>query len=776
MGQGIKCGDIHGSNCACILESNWRFCPQCGSIAGGVKLPTVQAITSSLPSVVIEVIQVGPEPVTVQFYLKAPNGYERRINTRQVKGSQSLEVVLKEGEAEIDGLMLTAVVEDSYRPLISESDVAGLSGIWQPREPTSKVTYLRRQADVQHSIQIEPELIFLHQGRASAKVAFRAQTPHPVPISPPTSTGSVFFQPDGRIPRTLDSREPLRGTVSAMTFGEGEIGTISMADASASVIGLKPAKTVRSPVYRISIDFGTSGTSVVIRSHRVKWFATMAGESARFPSAVLLRQGSTRLYGQEAIDKYLSTGGRGSFLVTELKKLLQTEDEMVPGTRTSIDELLAWYLRQILQDVILPKLKSLEDGGSIEGLEMEFVFTLPVLDGAESRAQYERRMRQAVEAAEFPQYGQVHWLNEPESALLSLIFAQGFDEEAEPEGASKLPAFADHDRVLVFDSGGGTTDICTATVVYEAGRFRLTNVKSASLELNELKAEKKVISRDFGGTTVTQTLGALLYLDAGDTSKTAFRALLKEDHRQEEFPVTRLNWVGEPRPWFHTFGQFYHRLENAKRTLCSSDADRANIVQEGMPLHRAHLDECIDILLADLDEKLIKICDDAFGRGVRPNVVVCVGGNSFVSQIPEAVQRVLHGSSMVRLSSKIINCAVAFGGVCLGEVLLPPLPYDLEVVDEQRDEAILDIKRDNPMEKSYANEHVLEMPPGGEHQFGVYALHGEKRGLQKTVVIRNPWETSEIITTQFLMEGGRLRVRAYCMDKDEQVYAEDLDL
>lgn len=781
MGQGIKCGDIHGSNCSCVLDPEWSFCPACGSKAGGVKLPTVLAIAADAPSVIVEVAQIGPEPVTTHFFLKAPNGYERRIATRQVKGSQSLEVPLQEGEALIDGLMLAAVVDDSYRPPVADGDLSSLSGIWEPREPTSKVTYLRRQAEVPHSLRIEPELIFLHKGAKSARIAFRASSPHPIPVTPPTSTGSVFFQPDGRIPRSLDIRESLTGTVSTMSFAEGEMGTISIGDnrggsATASVIGLEPAKTVRSPVYRISIDFGTSGTSIVVRSHRVKWSATMAGESARFPSAILLRQGATRLYGQQAIDKFLSTGGRGSFLVTELKKLLQTEDEMVPGTRTEIDELLTWYLRQMLQDVILPKLRTLEGGAPIEGLEMEFVFTLPVLDGGESRARHETRMKAAVAAAEFHKYGQVNWLDEPESALLAMIFAQGFDETAEDASGHRPPAFSHNDRVLVFDSGGGTTDICTATVVYEDGQFRLTNVKSSSLDLEELYQQDKVASRDFGGTTVTQTLGALLYLESGETSSNAFRALLREDHRREDFPVTQQNWVGEPKPWFQIFRQFYHRLENAKRTLCASDADRANIVEGGLPLHRSYLDDCVDLLLRTLDEKLIKICDDSFGRGVRPNVVVCVGGNSFVRQIPEAVQRVLSGSSMARLSSKIVNCAVAFGGVCLSEVLLPPLPYDLEIVDEELGETVLTIRHDNPMEKSYANEHVLTIPARGEHRFGIYAIYGDQRGRQKSVVISNPWDTKEIISAQFLMQNDKLKVRAYCADKDKEVYAEDLDL
>ncbi|MBX7136084.1 MAG: hypothetical protein K1X67_25725 [Fimbriimonadaceae bacterium] len=345
---------------------------------------------------------------------------------------------------------------------------------WVPRPLRTHFVDLEAGLAQGPELIAEPSALFFSAGqeRRALKLVNRGDLPATLDV--------VQLPPGMRLDGTLTMRELLPGQSVTLTIVRSDsalAGSVEVLDRGEPLLSIPaillpapPAKMVAR--YVVGIDFGTSNTTIGIRDTRTEQveFLTDPGASApltRFPSVVLLR-GPDSLnwaYGTTALAEFDPNRHQ---IVHELKTYLRSDRE--PFARKwetcTVDAILAWYLRRLRLDIIEPALVKLSPGSAPD---VHFVFCLPVLDSGPQYELQRLRMERAIAAAGFGEMGEISFQYEPVAA--ALFFLQGHKSGAPPH------TFDDGEAILVFDSGGGTTDITLFTARETAGEIAMEDVR-----------------------------------------------------------------------------------------------------------------------------------------------------------------------------------------------------------------------------------------------------------------------------------------------------------
>ena len=261
-----------------------------------------------------------------------------------------------------------------------------------------------------------------------------------------------------------------------------------------------PARGVHQPKdFVVGIDFGTSNTSVFCmetRSKNVEPVALAGDGKARRETALFAPRDHPELWQAISLE-----GAAKEDRIYNLKTLVRQDNDPF------VDELLKFYFKQLLRRGITAYLA---ERNPDDERPVEFVFTIPVLDGEgnEQNIAYRERVLSAARAAGFESQDEndtkdwtISTMLEPYAGALEVVC-----------GGLFARTIADGHRILVVDSGGGTTDVTL-------GRVRL---RAGVAELEEVRNYSGTVAGDqFGGERATYWLGMTWAASAPDGSRAA---------------------------------------------------------------------------------------------------------------------------------------------------------------------------------------------------------------------------------------------------------------
>lgn len=570
----------------------------------------------------------------------------------------------------------------------------------------------------------------------------------------------------------LERTDPDAKPGELVVFGTkaGAPGSVTPAElALASVLPIVPISPPIRATRVIGVDFGTSNTSVVFRDTTDDFVKFLPGEDTalgeRWPSAILVKGRSSAdwIFGQAAIDGYLPGKHR---LVNELKTYLRRSDEPCEEwlPECSKQRLLAWYLSELRRQVIEPFLAEY-DGPVTQ--EVHFVFSLPVLDSGELADLQKLRLMEAIQAAGFgdpTDESKFSYPTEPECAAMFFLRQSRTD-------SSRFP-FDDGDRILVFDSGGGTTDIALCTVKVQGNDMSLgSDIRQVGAYTPE--GRRADPSMQFGGTTVTQGLGFIT--NKAKPDKLLPIALSEHQLPPEmysEFDSTESAGLAPEDPdrypysrWYNRFKKMYERFEHAKLDLSNdSTISKSLLYAEGLYdltedlyVEREWLNQVVDVDMEPLIRSMIQdLFPDPLDRS-KIRYAFAIGGNSNLAQVrkwlePHFLNR------MADLDRAERNLAVPGGAVFLYNTRFSFLPYDMWLVDEASGK---ELARFGSKAARHAPwEHHIPVSAGKARGLALYAQNGGDPILLERCRVANTAEEERQIPVRFQLEGRRLIVTA----------------
>ena len=526
----LLCGNLHGTTCEEPLEEGYEYCPMCGTLAAEVCLRDAAGSppTLNLPlrpeqtSQKIYLVNRGPANVSIETNVTAPGvtAKARRLAVPGVSngapGRQMLSVDFDPHARQQEGC--------ARLTLTTATGVPDLEDPWQKRrDQTTTATlawHLRSPARLEI---LTPALLFHARDGRAALLRIRNAGDEDLPLDLPLLPSGFVFGTSQMLPSVLGPGQPLSLTV----FFRGEALRASRQDvifdtpsgfSSVQFITEREQAGGVRPDWIIAIDFGTSNTSVVVRSiprnglpaEDGECYALGANGGDRFPSAMLYNaRERTWTFGKDAEDKSalsdpehfliddrnslkmkLSESGEPYFLDEWVQKRPVVRGEM------TIAALLRTYLHHLKDTLIAPFLNQQQDD-----IHAQYVLSLPVLDNV-SGERYERqraRMLAAFSQVFDTPEAQILTELEPNCAANHLLIGQGYAYLEKLIGRT-TGLFNAGERFVVVDSGGGTTDIAYGEFEENSlggGRLQFRVVRNLGLD-----EERK----PFGGREVSDFL------------------------------------------------------------------------------------------------------------------------------------------------------------------------------------------------------------------------------------------------------------------------------
>ncbi len=522
--------------------------------------------------------------------------------------------------------------------------VSALPGAWGARrdDPTDynvAVEWVDRTLDVQPAIAV-----FRHP-EDRRQVEIRPGGDHAVYVKADAPTGEMgYLPPPTNVPVT--NEHPAIMTLTCTTEEPGRIGkaVVETSDGewSARIPGflLPPMPPKRKPAVVVAIDFGTSSTSVARRNLVSDGPIVPLGPAKRFPSFVFLPSAVSKggwKFGDDAYNAYqqASSAGEMDFVfIRNLKTLLREEAAGASGTLLfDPEEVLEAFFRWLLERYIVPDLQhNCGDAGDVD-----FVFTVPVLDNGELRQAQEEATLSAARRAGFVNHGTLTTVLEPEAAVRELLRGE------------ELRSL----RIALMDSGAGTTDIVFCEAVPENGHFALKDICSVSARATKAFQQRKLWEEQFGGEALSKLLAVWrvrrLMQELAEHGESPLGARLEAarwfvgqlcalnghldpdsvedvlgviDPEEAYFPDTDEAWHNPRSRFYSDFLMF--GLEEAKRAFVAGKKF-ADPTFEKWAFSKDDYDEASNLLAGFLRQALQSVDDGLVGQAF--DVVAAVGGN-----------------------------------------------------------------------------------------------------------------------------------------------------
>lgn len=782
----MTCQEIRGGECKATVERNWKFCPTCGSVLGLVEPPSSVAfrVTPEEPSGLIELGYRGQHAIKVSASITSdPTGALSLADSeRLISATSSLKVRIDPGRC-ADGLRasIRIVTFDATRTPAQ---------YWTPLP--ERVHHVAVEAALAEGPRLVPDpgVLFFRAGRTVRGVTLRNEGDLPVRIEriePPAGF---------RLGRPLDRDqigpgESIEVIVEHRTGARDDtLGIVFEGGVSDVPIVCFPPPPPRAVVrYVVAVDFGTSNTTIGIRDTRTEEFEFLGdphwpGKSSRFPTAVLLRDAdpSNWEYGQRAIDEYDPNRHQ---IVYELKSYLRTNREPFAKrwAACTIDAIVAWYLRRLRLDIIEPELARRSAGSRSD---IHFVFCLPVLDHGPQYERQRQRYEAAIRASGIPDLGEYSFQFEPVCA--ALYFLQG------RKSGAPHHSFDEGDRVLVFDSGGGTTDIALFTAHELDDRaIEMKNVRQVG---SHREGGESGASHQFGGTTLTQLIGFYQY--TRDTPQGGGARLLAfaNDHDgrdlttfDESLRLTESGFIdivppeaedgGESLRWHRRFPRTYRLVEDKKRALALlpnfDDVEMLYKDRQGeVYLERSELDLIVDVEMKKvLDPMLTDLASEGEQALDRIRHVFAVGGNSNIARIRERLLKKFSDRQLAELTPDQRIMAVPVGALFAYDPMSDRQPYSVAIVEETTGKTIvtteeLESGMGVPIEKQ------VRLHPLQEYRLKAIARWRGKEDLLSRFSIRNESSEETIVRWRVRLEGQLLFVETSGAGQWKEVWRYEL--
>jgi len=571
-----------------------------------------------------------------------------------------------------------------------------------------------------------PAIALFFGERKEARIEFENRGNAPAALSPP------------RLPFGYELADPREGggfvlapgqrhalTVRCLGTTEGELRLVTEDGQDAATVKLLPAPAppVRTPPgFVVSVDFGTSNTSVFCLETR-----TGAVEAVPLARDGQMRR-ETALYAPEDVDPryWQAVDVRGVHPHKVLRNLKTLVREKAEGSQVRLE----FYLRSLLRNGIEVYLqeKNPEDESPVE-----FVFTIPVLDGEDGEAHraYRETLLRAIRAAGYEDEARgrsVRTMLEPDGGALDVL--------AHPEHGVR---FTDGDRLLIVDVGGGTTDVTLGRLRLTGGRPRLEEAENVSVRFDH---------EQFGGEMATYMLGwrwvvadAIGRVPMGPENTAARNAheriktknlvdygWLADESRRAEAE----KWVNfdrsyrHPAPdnWERRFTDLWVQIRNAKHFLSDESARRAaqpwTVPPYVFDSRRPGTDRMEWRVPIELLDTAIERAGNDMAHGIETFLkereidpreiahVAMIGGSARLEPIRRAIARLFPGKLLPL--GDYVDVAVCRGAARLHQAPPPLLPVGFEMrVGETR---IRLIEPGSAAGKVARKRRALQLPPG----------------------------------------------------------------
>jgi hypothetical protein len=638
--------------------------------------------------------------------------------------------------------------------------------LWKPRQLGKwKSQIVRVQAEKSAALEVSPSAIVFWGTQNRRKIELRNNgKPFTLgqPLTPPdyrlvtengdTITGLNYELKPGAPITLWVERRSMGAPSGKLVFRDEQLRSIGRPLDLLSIVD----KGVRELAeFVIGIDFGTSNTSVIVKHvltgeikeleypDKVAASKFQEPDLVRFPTTILINGKDPMVleYGFAAISDYTPT--RGDVIVEELKSLLRGDDEPFtwkhPNLR--VDYLLAWYFRKLREDLIDPYLRSVL--GDVAASNV-YILSLPVLDcGSTKSVLFEKQRSRTLAAAKAAGFGDnIQTVHEPVAAALRIL------KEITSNKAAEKIRFSGGDRLVVFDSGGGTTDVAVFTVKFEHGKYVMDEIDQIGSHLATVNGEQ--IARHFGGTVITQDLGYVVcqyYLKKGypilqllNTIEGCNPPYATFDEvycwSQEKYLYQRTPEPNEflsegaksrtELAWYRRFYGLYLSFEEKKLKLSSGAEDKQmvhyrlnqELEQEGyqgeqLPnVTREDLQGIVDNHLPALCESIRSdLWDSGDGRPIK--ALFSVGGNTRLRQVLTAVEPAVNPQVKPPITDELRSHAVALGTVEAYEPKAAVAPYFVRLVMRESN-AVLFETSPQRIQQGYRRQYPYQMLPNAE--------------------------------------------------------------
>lgn len=780
------CQEIRGGSCATPVERNWKFCPTCGCVLGVVEPPPSVAfrITPDQATGRIQLDYKGQVAVKVAASVGSDmaGAFSLPDTERLISAPSALPV-------QIDPSRCVGGVRGSIR-IVTYDGTRNASHYWIPLP--QRVHNVEIDADLAEGPRLvpDPSILFFRFGQAARTVRLTNEGDLPVRldlVEPPAgfrSTGSLDrheLAPGEMVEVAIEPQAGARDGSLRVSFQGGGIIEVPIVCFPAP----PPRPVVR---YVVAIDFGTSNTTVGIRDTQTEEFEFLddphsPGKSSRFPTAVLLRGADpeTWEYGQRAIDEYDPNRHQ---IVYELKSYMRTDREPFAKRWSSctIDAIVTWYLRRLRLDIIEPELARRSAGSRSD---VHFIFCLPVLDHGPQYERQRRRYETAIKASGILELGEYSFQYEPVCA--ALYFLQG-----RKSGAPRH-SFDEGDQVLVFDSGGGTTDIAGFTVHEVDGAIEMQNVRQVG---SHREGGEAGASHQFGGTTLTQLIGFYKYTSKPERGGGARLLAFVNEHDGRNLPtfdeslkLTESGFKsivpadaedgGESLRWHRRFPRFYRLVEDKKRALALlPDKDDLEMLYKDnhgeVYLIREDLDLIVDTEMKKvLDPMLADLTTDGEQALDRIRHVFAVGGNSNIARIREKLLKKFSDRQLAELTPDQRIMAVPVGALFAYDPTSDRPPYSVSIVDPATGRAVADSTQ---LESSLGVpiEKQVRLHPMQEYRLAVVAKWKQAEREIATFSIRNEMSGEGLVRWRVRLDGVSLVVETHLESAWREVWRYEL--
>lgn len=699
--------------CECnrLVSEGWVYCPSCGRYAGrivpeGKELRfavapgqgTLKTVRLDNPGHTAIVYRADIDPVGV---IDLPDGYAGECRP----GGDILRLNIE---------TLPKVGTDLFIRLVTRDGPRSAADPWaEPEERPHDPIPIYLEEVAPSRLVVLPELVFLSDNQRSRQIKLHNEGRDELKVTlPPLPAGISYELPEHRPHLTVNvpggGVVPVGVVLSAS--GKDTVAPLRFTPTGGEPVTIQICRNTLSdrevmPAYIVGIDFGTRNSSVFVRrvlgrGTRDEIDAAVKDEqgSARFPSALYRDKDATWYFGSEALRRYEAAGANAGVLVRNVKSLLYRKEERYAEhgrdfRRRSLVIRFLTHIRQKAAEFVQSRWgEDLDSAGAL------YVCSLPVLD-PEKYPLLEEEMavitREALVPSAFrsePLENFVRFAPEPLCAALYILL--GRDDVGIAHGH----------HIVVFDSGGGTTDVVLGRVDIGAGA-RLSFEVIDQVGLSERR-------QTFGGNDVTRALWKQQLNRVRFEERFALQADIEAliqaapTGNSPALELAREEYL-EAQVYFR-YDEAVDPLKIAASTGRHDDADLGKAIpnsvlwdedeETGLPAVPPEAQYVTALDLAEvvetyLDDVLGPVEDEFFGgpdgidaRFDRAQIdyIFPIGGNSLLSRFQKGLRSlfdVTAAEKLVLLSQKEIMEAVARGAVYYPDAHLSNVAsYSLELV------------------------------------------------------------------------------------------------
>ncbi len=725
----LCCEALHSNTCPQILDPSWHYCPHCGSAIVKFSLHEVARhfLSNGMVETKVEVHSLFPFAKGALIQVNGPGIADRAQIGLIPDANQYFQVQFDPAEPE--AVAVTVHIEKVTRqpnqdPFQDLEDVTRMISLGANKLDEARVEAIPAVLTLAPGESREIQLVATGQPFKMARFA------QPAGIRVKSENNSIIRQ-----------NQPVKVIVEAISaiknsslefFDVSDKLLASVQLVPRTVPGMKPKAR-----FLVGIDFGTSGTSIW-RSDSISGLPPQnLLTEERPPTAVFVDRPTVRSswkYGAAA--EAASRENPDGFLVTEFKKYLQEEDDTIPNLGISASSLLTWYVSKLMEDSVYARLAAGTAEQELSEGDIEWRITMPVYDSGQRSKRYRQRMLAAMREAGLYDYGNVELLLEPECALRYLVQSGTFQRAKVPMGS----------RVMVVDSGGGTTDVAIGTLIVDGDRLALQDVISYDMTLPKCRDNGDSIGSDFGGGDVTRLAGAYAiasFAKAGNL-ESRYSELARIAGTSGEgaaafgfgpnqfFPTNKRQGF-----WHQLAPRLYDAVESVKRHLSNTpETTVVNVIGVGsdyLTLAQSDITDAIGVFSEEYATGVRDIIwlEKELGRDT-PIACAFVGGNNILMG-PELTLN--YETRLVKVDKESVRMAVVVGAALPIPIHVPLSPFALTVTIDHGggSEALLIYDRDIVVEHLKA-KRIFDGPSAGTLTIEVVAEASGPRLLHRFTV------------------------------------------